>query len=476
MSSATNVEKKKNVSFGLSVAVFIFVFAAILSGIMVFGTSAHIPLTISAAVAAIVGVASGYTWSEMEEGMCETIKASAPAILIMLIIGMTIGTWMLGGIVPSMIYYGLTWLSPKIFLLASCLLCTMVSTFTGSSWTTMGTVGVALIGVGEGLGVPLGMTVGAIISGAYFGDKMSPLSDTTNLAPAMAGTTVFTHIKHMVYTTTPSYIIALILYAILGFAVVGKDSAANMDTVKLYMDTLQSNFNISPVMLIPPLCVLLMVVFKVPAIPGLIGVCVLGGIFAAIFQGAAFSSILASTYTGVSMDTGVEAINRLVNRGGLSSMLDTIALILIALAFAGIVERTGMVHSIVEKILTYAKSDKAMMTTTIFATLFTNFATGAQYVALVLPGRMFRETYRERNLHPKNLSRILEDVGTLCAPFCPWSTDGAYILGTLGCATAAYAPFMFFAMLNPLVSLICIWTGWTIERIDPSQKDLDIIP
>ena len=472
--SNTTLEKKP-VSFGKSVAVFVFVFVSILSGIMAFGTSAHIPITISAAVAAAVGVTSGYKWKDMEEGMSETIKASAPALLIMLIIGMVVGTWMLGGVIPTMIYYGLTWLSPNIFLLASVLLCTMVSVFTGSSWTTMGTVGVALVGVGEALNVPLGMTVGAIISGAYFGDKMSPLSDTTNLAPAMAGTEVFSHIKHMVYTTTPSYIIALILYAVLGFTVVGNNSA-DLSTVNLYMDTLSSNFNISPVMLIPPLCVLLMVIFKVPAIPGLIGVAALGGIFAALFQGSSLSAILASTYTGVSMDTGVDAINRLVNRGGLSSMLDTVALILIALAFAGIVERTGMVHSIVEKILSHAKSDKAVMTTAVFATLFTNFATGAQYVALVLPGRMFRQTFRDRNLHPKNLSRILEDVGTLCAPFCPWSTDGAYILGTLGCATGAYAPFMFFAMLNPIMSLICIWTGWTIERIDDSQKEMDIIP
>ena len=468
-------KKKAPVSFGKSVAVFVFVFAAILTGMMVLGTSAHMPLVISAGVAAVVAVLSGFTWDELEKGISECFKASAPALLIMLIIGMVVGTWMLGGIIPTMIYYGLKILSPSIFLLASCLLCTMVSTFTGSSWTTMGTVGVALIGVGEALSIPLGMTVGAIISGAYFGDKMSPLSDTTNLAPAMAGTTVFTHIKHMVFTTTPSYILAIIAYAVLGFVVIG-DGSANMDTVNLYMDTLQANFNISPIMLIPPICVLLMVVFKVPAIPGLIGVSVLGGIFAIVFQGESLSNILAATYTGVSMDTGVAEINRLVCRGGLSSMLDTIALIMIALGFAGIVETSGIVGSIVGKILEHAKSDKAMMTTAVFATLFTNFATGAQYVALVLPGRMFRQTFRDRNLHPKNLSRILEDVGTLCAPFCPWSTDGAYILGTLGCATAAYAPFMFFAMLNPIMSLICIWTGWTIERITDEQKALDIIP
>ena len=207
----TNVEKKRDVGFGKSVLVFVATFACLLGGIILFDTSAHMPLVIASGIAAIVGVTSGYKWSEMEEGMSDTIKASAPAILIMLIIGMVIGTWILGGIVPTMIYYGLTWLSPSIFLLASCLLCALVSTFTGSSWSTMGTVGVALVGVGQGLNVPLGMTVGAIISGAYFGDKMSPLSDTTNLAPAMAGTDVFTHVKHMMYTTTPSFCTALII-------------------------------------------------------------------------------------------------------------------------------------------------------------------------------------------------------------------------------------------------------------------------
>ena len=472
--STSKVEKKAPVGFGKSALVFVFTFVFILSGILLFGTSAHMPLVLAGCVAAIVGVASGYKWSELEAGMSDTIKASAPAILIMLIIGMVIGTWMLGGIVPTMIYYGLTWISPKIFLVTACLLCTLVSTFTGSSWSTMGTVGVALMGVGSGLGVNPGMTCGAVISGAYFGDKMSPLSDTTNLAPAMAGTTVFSHMKHMVYTTTPSYIIAIIIYAVLGFSVVGEN--ADLGTIDLYLETLSANFNISPWMLIPPICVLLMVIFKVPAIPGLLGVAALGGVFAMVFQGAHLSQVLASAYTGVSLDTGVEAINKLVNRGGLSSMLDTIALILIALAFAGIVERTGMVHSIVEKILAHAKSDKAMMTTAVFSTLFTNFATGVQYVALVLPGRMFRETFRERNLHPKNLSRILEDVGTLCAPFCPWSTDGAFILGTLGVATAQYAPFMFFAMFNPIMSLICIWSGWTIQYMDPALKNEDIIP
>lgn len=293
MATSSAAAKKAPVSFGKSVTVFVFTFAAILCGIKFFGTSAHMPLVLAACVASIVGAASGYGWKEMEEGMSETIKASAPAILIMLIIGMVIGTWILGGVVPTMIYYGLSWISPKIFLVTACLLCTLVDTFTGSSWSTMGTVGVALMGVGAGLHVPAGMTAGAIISGAYFGDKMSPLSDTTNLAPAMAGTELFSHMKHMVYTTTPSYLAAMVIYTVMGFTIVG--DGADMATIDMYLDTLGSNFTISPVMLVPPVCVLLMVIFKVPAIPGLLGVAALGGVFAAVFQGSGLREILAAT-------------------------------------------------------------------------------------------------------------------------------------------------------------------------------------
>lgn len=459
--------KVKEMSLSKTLFVFTFVFVSILVSIKIFGSSPHIPLVLSTIVAGVVAVTSGFTWSEMEESICDTIKASAPAIIIMLIIGMIIGTWMLAGIVPTMIYYGLKILSPGIFLLATCLICSIVSIMTGSSWSTMGTVGVALMGIGTGLGMNPGMTAGAIISGAYFGDKMSPLSDTTNLAPAMAGTDVFTHIKHMVYTTGPSYVIALIIYTLLGLSFA--DKAIDASTLQTYLTTIDSTFTISPLLLIPPVCVLLMLVFKVPAIPGLVGIALLGCIFAGTFQGANISSMMASAYSGFKVDTGVEVVNKLLNRGGMGSMMDTIALILIALCFAGIVERTGMIKAIILRILMVAKTDAGLITATIFTTLFTNFATGVQYVAIVLPGRMFKDIYRERGLHPKNLSRVLEDVGTLCAPFCPWSTDSAFILGALGVSTGAYAPFMFLAIINPVISLFYAWTGFTITKIEPES-------
>lgn len=461
-------KKEKGVSLSKAIIVFVFLFVSLLVTIKVYGGSPHIPLLVSAILAGILAVQSGYEWSFIEEGIKETIKMSSQAIIIMLIIGTIIGTWILGGIVPTMIYYGLKVLSPGIFLVATCLICSVVSLATGSSWSTAGTVGVALMGVGIGLGVPAGMTAGAIISGAYFGDKMSPLSDTTNLAPAMSGADLFDHIKHMVYTTAPSYVIALIVFGILGMKFAGKN--IDSGTITLYLDTLSNTFNISPVMLIPPILVIFIVIKKVPALPGLIGSSLLGCIFAGLFQNASISQMIASAHYGFKTSTGVDVMDTLLNRGGIQSMMWTVSLILIALSFAGVVEKSGMIKVIVEKILTYAKSDKSVITATLFTTIFVNFATGVQYVALIIPGRMYKDVFRERKLHPKNLSRALEDTGTLVAPLVPWSTDGAFLMGALGVSPFAYIPYCILNLVNPIVSLIYAQTGITIEKVDGEEK------
>ncbi len=456
--------KKKSITFTKSMIVFVFLFVSLFVTIKIYEGSPHIPLLVSAIIAGVFAVQSGYKWSFIEEGIKETIKMSSQAIIIMLIIGSIIGTWILGGIVPTMIYYGLKVLSPGMFLVATCFICSIISLATGSSWSTAGTVGVALMGVGVGLGVPSGMTAGAIISGAYFGDKMSPLSDTTNLAPAMAGADLFDHIKHMLYTTGPSYVIAIIVYGILGMKFA--DKSIDYSTITLYTETLSNNFNVSPVMLIPPILVIFMVIKKVPALPGLIGSSILGCIFAAIFQKASISQMISSANHGFSISTEVDVIDTLLNRGGIQSMMGTVSLILIALSFAGIVEKSGMIKVIVEKILTYAKSDKSVITATLFTTIFVNLATGVQYVALIIPGRMYKDVYRERNLHPKNLSRALEDTGTLVAPLIPWSTDGAFLMGALGISPFAYISYCILNIVNPIVSLIYAQTGLTIEKIN----------
>jgi NhaC family Na+:H+ antiporter len=459
-----NKNQTASVSFFKAILVFIFLFSSLLVTIKVYGGSPHIPLAMTAILAGLIAVMSGYKWSFIEEGIKETIKMSSQAIIIMLVIGAIIGTWILGGIVPTMIFYGLKVLSPGIFLIAACLICSVVSLATGSSWSTAGTLGVALMGVGIGLGMPAGMTAGAIISGSYFGDKMSPLSDTTNLAPAMAGANLFDHIKHMVYTTGPSYVITLIIFGVLGLGYA--DKSIDSSTISIYLDTLSNNFNISLFMLIPPILVIVMVIKKVPALPALVGSTILGCIFAGLFQGATIAEMIASAHYGFSIDTGVDVVNNLLNRGGLNSMMWTVSLILISLTFAGIAEKSGMIHVIVEKILTYAVTDKSLITATLLTTIFTNCATGVQYVALILPGRMFKDVYKERNLHPKNLSRALEDTGTLVAPLVPWSTDAAFLTGALGVSPFVYMPFCFLNIINPIVATVYAQLGFNIVKLD----------
>jgi len=422
----------------------------------------HIPLVTAAVVAGIVAALSGYKWPEIQDGIVNTIKLSMSSILILMIIGMIIGTWILAGIVPTMIYYGLKLISPSIFLVATALICSIVSLATGSSWTTAGTVGIALIGVGKGFGIPLPMVAGAIISGAYFGDKMSPLSDTTNLAPAMAGANLFDHIRHMVYTTGPSLAIALILYGILGLKY--RQTELNLEAIQKILDGITTQFYITPLLLLPPLLVIIMVILRIPAIPGLIGGTFLGALFAWIFQGAGLSEIVKAAHYGFTSESGTEAVDSLLTRGGLDSMMWTVALILCAMSFAGVMEGTGMLREIALKIISIAKSTGSLVTATILTCIGTNAIAGDQYLAIVLPGRIYKKIYDERGLKPKNLSRALEDGGTLTSSLIPWNSGGAFMWATLGVHPFAYAPFAFLNLINPLISILYGYTGLTMEK------------
>lgn len=453
----------------------IFLIAVLAYSLVKLGADPHIPLILGAVVAAIIGITRlGFTWREMEEGVLDTIKMAMQAILILMIVGALIGTWILSGTVPAMIYWGLKILSPGIFLVATTLICAIVSLATGSSWTTAGTVGIALIGIGQGLGMPAPLVAGAIISGAYFGDKMSPLSDTTNLAPAMAGSTLFEHIKHMIYTTGPALLIALVLYGVIGMKYAGKE--LDLTQIEVIRNALEGAFNtLSPMLLIPPVMVILMVVFKMPAIPGLVIGTLLGGLFAAIFQGADLQSIINAAHYGFESTTGISEVDALLTRGGLDSMMWTVSLILCALTLGGILEKTGMLEAIANALLTFAKGTFGLVFVTIFSCLFTNLVTGEQYLSIVLPGRMYKDEYRKRGLHPKNLSRALEDSGTLLSPLIPWNTCGAYMWVTLGIHPFAYLPFAFLNLINPLVSLFYAATGITMEKLPPEEvKDINI--
>lgn len=458
------MKKVKQATFGHALIPLSFLIVSLVLTLTKWSGSAHIPIFTSAIVAALVAmVGLNYSWKELEEGIVDTIKLSMGAVLILMIIGMVVGTWILAGIVPTMIYYGLKVLSPGIFLVATLIICSVVSLATGSSWTTAATVGIALMGVGMGLGIPAHIIAGAIISGAYFGDKMSPLSDTTNLAPAMAGADLFDHIRHMLFTTGPSFVISGILFAIISMKYAnGVIDTAAIDTM---LNGLDSAFNLSPVLLLAPVLVIAIVVLKTPAIPGLFGGAILGGLFAMMFQGAGMTEIISALNTGYVSSTGLEAIDSLLSRGGMQSMMNTVSLILCAMTFGGVMERTGMLQAIADQILKLAKNTGSLVLATILTAVAMNLIAGDQYLSIVIPGRMYKSAYEQRGLAPKNLSRALEDSGTLSSAMIPWNTCGAYMITTLGIAPWTYIPYTFLNVINPLVSIFYGYTGITMEKI-----------
>ncbi|MGD2152903.1 MAG: Na+/H+ antiporter NhaC [Gemmatimonadales bacterium] len=465
----SETEGKREIRLGVAVIPVLFLVGALALVISVYKLPPHMPLIFAAAVAAGVAMANGVEWDDVQAGMVHGINLAMGAILILMVVGTMIGTWIHGGVVPSMIYYGLKVLSPGIFLVATLIICSIVSLGTGSSWSTAGTVGVALIGVGAALSIPLPMTAGAIISGAYFGDKMSPLSDTTNLAPAMAGTDVFTHIRHMIYTTGPGYIIALILYALIGIRYSGGTMEAQQ--IDAMLDTMQSNFFIHPLLLLPPILVIVMVVKRIKPLPALLGGTVLGGIFAMATQGSSLADAIAAAHSGYVSNTGVASVDDLLSRGGLMSMMETVALIICALAFGGIMERTGMLESIARSLLKLVRGTGSLITTTVLSCIAMNAVASDQYIAIVIPGRMYKNAFDKQRLHPKNLSRALEDSGTLTSPLIPWNSCGAFMWATLGVYPLAYLPYAFMNLLNPVVSIFYGFTGITMDKVEEGEGE-----
>jgi len=459
--------KKKEIPLGIALVPVAFLILALSFVIIVFKQPAHMALIFSAAVAASIAIFYKHTWKEIQEGMVHGITLAMGSILILMIVGIMIGTWILGGVVPSMIYYGLKVLSPSIFLVATLIVCSIVSLGTGSSWSTAGTVGVALIGVGKGLGIPIPMVAGAIISGSYFGDKMSPLSDTTNLAPAVAGTDLFSHVRHMVYTTVPGYVLSLILYGMIGL----RFSGGTLDTqnIEIMLTTLKSSFFIHPVLLLPPCFVIVMVIKKIPPLPALMGGMVLGGLFAIIAQSKSLADVVQVAHSGYISHTGVKMVDDLLTRGGLLSMMETVALIICALSFGGIMEKTGMLEIIAKALLKRVKRTGSLVATTIFSCIGMNAIASDQFMAIVIPGRMYKNAFLAKGLHPKNLSRCLEDSGTLSSPLIPWNSCGAFMHATLGVNPLLYLPYAFLNLSNPLTSIFYGYTGITMEKV--SEED-----
>ncbi|WP_289096539.1 Na+/H+ antiporter NhaC [uncultured Pseudoalteromonas sp.] len=441
----------------------------------------QIALLFATFTAALIGLKNGYTWKKLEQAMIEGITLSLGAIIILLMVGALIGTWLLSGTVPTLIYYGLQIINPSWFYAASCLICGIVAMSIGSSWTTAATIGVALLGVATGLGLEQVVTAGAVISGAYFGDKLSPLSETTNLAPAVAGADLFEHIHHMLWTTVPSFIIALIIFIFMGFNAGGSAEAGRIDEI---VNLLEQNFNIGFEMLVPLVVLLFLAIRKMPAFPAISIGAVLGAIWAMFFQSDLINSqidasqgqaigyfklVWTTFFDGFNIDTGDEKMDSLLSGGGMAGMLTTTWLIMTALMFGAIMEKTGLLDMFVKSILKIAKSTGSLITATIATCIGTNAVAADQYIAIVVPGRMFKDEYEKRGLKPVNLSRTLEDGGTITSPLIPWNTCGAYMQSVLLINPFDYAMYAFFNLINPFLAVVYAYFGIKILRITPKH-------
>jgi Na+:H+ antiporter, NhaC family len=442
----------------------------------------QIALLLAATIGGIVAVSLGHDWYDVRKQVVKSISSAMPSMLILLLIGSLAGTWLISGVVPAMIYYGLKILHPSIFLMASVVICAMVSLATGSSWSTVATIGVALLGIGNALGFGNGIVAGAIISGAYFGDKMSPLSDTTNLAPAMAGTDLFTHIRYMIYTTGPTIIITLIIFLVLGLTY---DHSAGVASVESTLIAIEQTFNITPWLFLVPIILIVVIVKKMPPLPAIMTGTLLGGLFAIIFQPqiidqvsgidsnytmSAYVAIMQSMFGDISITTPDIKVNELLSTHGMAGMLNTIWLILSAMIFGGVMEAAGLLVRITESVIKFAKTTGSLVATTVGTCLFFNITASDQYISIVVPGRMFAKTYRDRGLKPEVLSRTLEDSGTVTSVLIPWNTCGATQSAVLGVPVLTYLPYAFFNLISPLMSIFM--AAFNIKIRKYSQEEM----
>ncbi|MGI9287033.1 MAG: Na+/H+ antiporter NhaC [Pseudomonadales bacterium] len=444
-------------------------------------------LLIAAAVTVALATSYGHRWLTLLEAMVNGVRVATPSILILLMVGALAGTWLVGGIVPTIIYYGIKMINPTVFLPVACITSALVAVATGSSWSTSATVGIALIGIGKALGLDPAIVAGAILSGAYFGDKMSPLSDTTNLAAAVGGTDLFTHIRYMSLTTGPSFVIALTLFVFLGFG--GGATSADVD-YQAVLAALDQRFNINPLLMIVPIAVVVLIIKKVPALPAIVAGVIMGAVAALIFQydivlqvGSDYGATDYPLYVGIMQalvgDVSIPADNpmldELLTSGGMAGMLNTIWLIIAAMLFGGAMEGSGFLRQITAAIIQRVHSAGGLIASTAATCLFTNATASDQYLSIVVAGKMFSEAYEERGLASKNLSRTLEDAGTVTSVLIPWNTCGAYHASVLGVATLSYAPFAFFCLISPLMTIMYATLNFKIARLDDDIDEQEVV-
>lgn len=451
------MKEQREPSFLASLFVFAAIIIALIVGIFYLKVDMQALLLVGMVMACVVGFFYGFTFDELFQGMKSSVDRAMGAMLIFVLIGATIGTWILGGAVPTIIYYGLEVLTPAIFLPAGFIICSITSLATGTSWGTVGTVGLAMMGMGISLGVPPEITAGMVVSGAFFGDKMSPMSDTTNLSAANAGTNLYSHIGGMLYTTIPAFIISLILYGVIGIKYSG--GVADFETIRMIQDMLASEFKISVFAILPMVVVITLSILKKPTIPSMAVGVIVGGLCAMVLQGASLQEVLHAVNKGYTHETGHHLIDDLLIRGGITSMMYTFSLSFIALCLGGVLEKAGFLDVLLRGIVKKVRKAADLVLLVITSCFVSNMVMGEVYLSIILNGSVYRKIFEEKGLKNNMLSRLLEEGATMTGGLIPWTTAGAFIAGTLKVSTMDYLPYAFLNILNPIISIGLAYMG-----------------
>lgn len=438
--------------------------------LLVLEVEAHIPFVIAIALTSLMATRMGHTWQSLEETMLKSLASVLQAIIILLMVGMIIGAWIQGGIVPSLIYYGLKLIDPSFFLVTIFVVCSICAVATGSSWTIVGTLGIAAMGIGEGLGIPGAITAGIVVSAGYFGDKFSPLSDTPNLHCAIVRVDLFENFTNILKTTMISYVIALGLCVYVGLDYTSQN-ADSLEAINIITTTLEQNFVISPLLVLPVLMVVGMVIFKIPALPGILLMILVGAFCGYFVQGDTLTNTIMAIHYGYVGNTGVPDVDSLLTRGGLSSMLGTASLIFCAICYGGILEAIGVLRVLVNKLLSVIKKTSSLIASTVISCVVLNMTVVDNYVTAVICGSMFRKAYIERGLHPLNLSKCLAESAAITSPLIPWNTCGIVMFGMLGISATEYTPYAFLCWVPPIVTIVLGYLNVGIKRLDPEEKE-----
>ncbi len=468
MENKTANVQQKTKEPSLAVALIPLIAMGILLGVGygIYKIRPQVLLVAAAFITGCLGLYLRFKWKEMEEGIVNSIHKAMPAILIMLCVGILIGSWIASGTIPMVIYYGLKLISPKYFLVTACFVCSITSLATGTSWGTIGTLGVAFIGIALGLGIPLGPAAGAIVAGAYFGDKMSPFSDVTNLAPVAAGSNLFDHIKHMLWSATPAWLFGLIIYFLVGLKY--EAGKVESETMTLIIQTLKENFRFNVLLFLPMAIVFYFAFTKKPTIPGMLLSSFVAGMLAIIFQKASVTDVATAMNTGYQAQTGVPEVDQLISRGGMMSMMETQLVAFTAFSFGGIMQRTGLLSIILDRVMKFANKVWSIVLTTIGSSVITAMVTGSSYLSMIIPGELLSPIYKKKGLAAKNLSRIIEESGAIIVPLIPWSMAGVYITGTIQVSTFSYFPW---AIMNYVAVIILAIFGFTNFTMAPKIRE-----